>query len=328
MIIHFKCEASQRLGFGHLRRCLMLAEAFRAKGAACAFILPPGDATAIAMVRGADFGLRHDDEGCENLILDLFHHDNRADPAKLCAYLETVRGRKTIFIDGMFEDAFRDPRAPRLTAWVQPYPDAETDMRPPAEHWFAGGQYVILPPRYAGLAAKEIAPRARRLLLTFGGADPQGLTPFVMAAVAETDFDARVMVGPYFSAEHRAQIRAFGDRFEIIEGEADLLRHYLWADLAAGASSLSRLEFAAAGLPCVFAALYPYHERLSKTYAEDGAAQYLGRYEALDGQDWRGALCNLAQDAAARQDMSRAGQRLIDGRGADRLTDALLRLFS
>ena len=310
MIIHFKVEASTHLGFGHLRRCEVLAAALAGKGVQCVFLQPDDDAAS-----------------CENIIVDLFHRDNQENPVALATFLKTLRG-KAVFIDGMFDDAFRDQAAPRLLAYVAPYPGAEEDAPPNAQHWIKGGQYAILGPQFSGLPPKKIVPRAKNLLLAFGGADPQHLTARVMEALAGTDFDIRVILGPLFDEAHKKRIRAIGGAFTLIESAADLLPHYLWADIAAGSSGLTRFEFAACGVPAVFAALYPHHARLSEVYAQSGAAQYLGLYDKLDAKAWRGALCDLAVNEAARKAMSIAGQRLVDGRGTQRLAEEILRLFN
>ncbi len=341
MKIYFRCEASPHIGFGHLRRCLVLARALYKAGAQPVFILTDDDNAARSLIGAEGFhthavpaaaGIAQEaasyPSDCRFLVTDLVHRDFQARPDILCRYLESLSGRRVFFLDGMFDDAFR-PAAPvpEIFAVLRPYPGAEgdtTNLR--ARHAMTGGQYTILPSEYADIPARHVAEKAHNLLLAFGGADPQGLTEQVLRAVIDEEFSLYVVIGPYFAADHADQIRSFSDRCKIIENCSNLLPHYLRADMVCGAASLSRFEFAACGLPCIFTALYPQHEKLAVHYAQFGAARYLGRYDTLDAQDWRGAVCDLRDDYAARRAMAQAGRGLVDGKGAARLAQSIIEL--
>jgi UDP-2,4-diacetamido-2,4,6-trideoxy-beta-L-altropyranose hydrolase len=348
-MISFRCEVSEKIGYGHLKRCLTLALILRERDVDTCFILNAEERDSAAFVRTEGFAV-HEIPGGTSLadeiieypndyrflVTDINTIDNILRPERVTAYLHSLNraGITTVYIDGLFDDAYRAPDAPEISAYVQPYLGADQDTPPHCRSWLAGGDYAILGPQYRELPARQIKDRAENLLITFGGADPQGLTPTVMRALAAANIDMplRVIAGPYFSVDHMQEIEkavsTYHGSADIVSRQTDLLPHYQWADMALGGSGTSRYEFAAAGLPSIFAAIRPQHEQICDIYSSYGIAQYLGFYAVFDSQKWVAAVSSLRDDPETRRNMARAGQGHIDGTGADRLVGALLEIFN
>ena len=60
-------------------------------------------------------------------------------------------------------------------------------------------------------------------------------------------------------------------------------------------------------------------ERIANYLCERGAAQSLGRADRLDLDQFAAALKCMIENQVLRTTLSRAGRRLIDGRGAGRV---------
>ncbi len=340
-MILFRTEAATDIGFAHLHRCLLLAAALRGQGAHCVFAVAQDDTAQAERVKQSGFVIAPIPSAClyadearnypddvQVVLIDLQHTRNIADPSRLLALLHGLKkGQyKVVFLDAMFDEAFRHKDAPKLYAYVQPYVGAEQDTRPDCDHWLTGASYAIMTPTYRNLPQRHIKHEAKNILVTFGGADPQNLTATLLNALKQRhDLALRVIQGPYFSDDHKnliAGLAAYA-RAEIIDAPASLLQHYQWADIAIGSSGLSRYEFAATGLPSLFCALYSYHVRTCHIFSETGAARYLGYYKDIGDADWEKALDQLIGSPPDRQSMGVAGQALIDGKGADRILSDL-----
>ncbi|NCC20890.1 MAG: hypothetical protein EOM26_00335 [Alphaproteobacteria bacterium] len=347
-MIFFRCEASNAIGFGHLKRCAILAKALNQVGEAVSFLVPEGGErmqafladqalpviTLPALSSLAEEVSYYPGEG-RAIVLDLFHALNRDRPEALSRYLKQLdrAGWQVVFIDGMFGEAFRQEDSPCLAVCVQPYVGAELDTWPKSRYWIRGGAYAVMDTVYKNRPSRRIREKAENVLITFGGADPQGLTPFVMRAFSgRVDFHFRVIVGPFFSDAHRQEIASIAGtapgRYELCSGVTDLVPHYDWADIALGGSGLSRYEFAACGLPSIFTSIYAEHMVSSDIFAEKGTGVHLGLYSELDAGAWRNALCELALSYGELSEMSRRGQALIDGCGAERLAGEIFRIFN
>ncbi len=268
---------------------------------------------------------------CRQVLADLSDADNVANPKRVHDYVATLqaKGIKVFYIDGAFEDAVFKQDSPCLPdVLIQPYIGVPAFERSGTLH-IAGGEYALLPAAYQNSPTREIAETAQRILVTFGGSDPQGLTQTVMQALAERPMDGqvRVMIGPYFSDTHRAAIRELAGQhqgvFDLREGVSDMIPHYRWADMVITSSGLSRYESTACGVPTLFCALCPAHVVPSEAFVQAGIGRYIGLCDTLNGADWSREIEALAGDQAERRALSRTGQKTIDGKGMDRLLEAL-----
>ncbi|WP_417682583.1 PseG/SpsG family protein [Roseibium sp.] len=343
-MIYIRTQASEKQGFGHLSRCLKLAAALRDSGEDAVFLCPAGDRPAQELIRQSGLahvaisdGKSYVDEvsdypdTCRQVLADLSDADNVAGPNAVHAYVATLRakGIKVFYIDGAFEDAVFKPDSACLPdVLIQPYVGVAAFDRPGTKH-IAGGAFAILPAAYQNSPTRKIAGTAQRILVSFGGSDPQGLTQTVMQALAERPMDDqfRLMIGPYFSETHRTAIRDLAQKypgqFDLREGVTDMIPHYRWADLVVTSSGLSRYESVACGAPTLFCALYPAHVAPSEAFVQAGIGRYIGLCDTLNGADWSREIEALAGDQAERRALSRTGQKAIDGKGMDRLLEAL-----
>jgi UDP-N-acetylglucosamine:LPS N-acetylglucosamine transferase len=83
------------------------------------------------------------------------------------------------------------------------------------------------------------------------------------------------------------------------------------------------VELACVGLPQLIIVENEAHWPTARRLEEEHAAICLGQQPNVSVQTIRQAVQDLLTDQAERQAMSRAGRRLIDGRGPDRLVTAL-----
>ena len=348
--IYFRVEASSQIGLGNLNRCIFLSKNLNKMGVQPVFLVSHGqeiffnqvgvDKANIIVLPLSDSYVEEVESyplDCHFIVLDLYHFKNIENHKSLEGYINRLHDNKICiaFIDGLFEEAFRPDKNIffDVCMYIQPYLGAENDTPPPAVHWIKGAEYALLGKAYDDLSPKHVKEKARNILITFGGADPQEQTSVVMTALAKNDFDGhvRVIIGPYFSEGLKKQIQDLGVKypllFECLGPQDNMLSHYQWADLAIGASGSSRYEFAACGLPAIFSSISLKHSKSSKVFAEYGLACYLGYYKEITQKQWFETVLRLSNDPAVRKEMALKSQVMIKGGGLDRLVVEILNNF-
>jgi UDP-2,4-diacetamido-2,4,6-trideoxy-beta-L-altropyranose hydrolase len=103
----------------------------------------------------------------------------------------------------------------------------------------------------------------------------------------------------------------------------DVPERMAWADLAVAAAGGSSWELARVGTPQIAIVLADNQRPAGRALGEQGLAVSLGWHADVSTGDIAGAVAGLAADAPRREELSRRGQALIDGRGALRVLSAM-----
>ncbi len=340
MAFLFRADASPRIGTGHVMRCLALAEELGSRGHRCHFLL--GEATSAIERRLAAQGIAvtlleqsADDRmgkatrdlaagiGARAIVVDGYHFDEgwrlgvRRSGRPVLSFLDdqAVAARHADIVVNAAGDAAAIPQ------WQA---DGETFC-------LFGNDYVLLRREFRdALREPSLAITARpRLLVSFGGADAGGLSVPVAGLLG-----ARLLPGTTIDvilggsvAEGGKLARALAELGPSIRVHRDpphlgaLMRD---AGLAVSAAGGTLWELAALAVPTL------------AVIVSDNQAPGAGRAAAVGwcrAVDARGegaveaivaAAMRLWQDPALRQEMARKASGLVDGRGAERICDALL----
>jgi UDP-2,4-diacetamido-2,4,6-trideoxy-beta-L-altropyranose hydrolase len=333
--IAFRTVASKAVGFGHLRRCLTLATELRVRartGTAIHFWIEGApEAAAMAIAAGFDARSVAGSEPETTAALVRLHGasivvvDSYDVPEASFAVWRTQL-RRLVAIDDL-ADRFLD-----ADTVINPSPHAKRlrYRTGPGCLLLLGPEYALLRAPFRDLPQREISSSVRRVLVTLGGADPAGSTPAVVAATlralprAEVD----VVAGPLFGSMPGLEtiVGRAADRLRIHHGLSDLATLMRKADFAVSGGGQTLFELAATGLPAVAVRLAPNQESNiatleGVTLLGAGAPPDAARPDASELED---ACRRLAGDHDLRVRLSRAGQALVDGRGALRAAEAIL----
>jgi len=202
-----------------------------------------------------------------------------------------------------------------------------------ADLWLTlGVENMIMAPAYARLARRPRAHRGpvRRLLVLMGGTDSSGSTAHLVRALAGRLPRVRktLVVGPNFArpAELARALREARDpSFAVVHDPPDLPARMRRADAAITLGSDASLELACVGTPTILMEEAPHERRQARRLARGGAGLFAGSRREASPARLLAALRRL-DDPSLRARMSRAGRRLVDGRGAERLSTALREL--
>lgn len=344
MKLLFVAIAGPAIGYGHLSRCLALADCARRQGIAPAFLVF-GDDAALRRVERAGYRGRAEPlsalasglggckiADCDAVVVD-FSHPVVFDPIDgVLQLLQTLRAhaRVMMVIDALGEQAlaWRMPDMP-ADVLALPYVGAAPESGRP---WrtLAGPEYAVLAPAYADLPPRAMREHADRVLVSCGGSDPKGLTPIVLDGIERISgrLFVRVVVGPLFSAGQIDALTVHAKRsrhaIELLHSPDGLAQHMIWSDLTVAASGLIKYELAATSTPAVLISMDANHDIVNRPFACAGSVRDLG--VEFDAQLLAKTVSDLLQDAAARLAMAEAGRHLVDGNGANRLLAELTKV--
>ncbi len=198
-----------------------------------------------------------------------------------------------------------------------------------------GLEYVVLRREFRTLRHDRVIPgRARRILVTFGGADPTGMTRRTVDALADIidlNLDVRVIIGAAYPDLHgleSAIIQRSSLSLNVMQHVDDMISHMLWADLAVTSGGSTVWELARTGCPAVVVETAPAEHLLATGLERVELFDRLGPADALTDSGLRAAIERRILDATWRGSMARRGPMLIDGHGAGRVIDALSSLVA
>jgi spore coat polysaccharide biosynthesis predicted glycosyltransferase SpsG/CMP-N-acetylneuraminic acid synthetase len=190
------------------------------------------------------------------------------------------------------------------------------------ENHFTGPAYFVLRDEFRGHDA-DIPQHAERVLLTFGGSDPAGLSAHACRAVAnDTAREYRLVLGPgKDDRETLGELLSACGHVNVRENVSDMGAQMSWADLAVASGGRTVFELAATGTPTLVVTQNEReHERIQRL-ADRGLVEYLGHHKEVSAAELRAAIERLADDYDRRRQLSERGRDLVDGAGTRRILD-------
>jgi len=328
----FRVDGSAEMGMGHVYRSLAVAN----------------ELTAIVSHADVCFLMRADrPEGVQHVSRSGF--SVRVIPPELPTTLEVIRdyspniivndqpfleegylraladlGASTVNLVDSLED-IENPSglASIIIATMQ---DGEADLN----DYHAGPAFAILRDSFRN-KAEVTAPSpeesdSRRVVLSFGGSDPQNLTMKALSAMQSVEgLDVTVVLGPAYS--YRRELDAFVDTLSApptilrnVEHMADILFE---ADLVLCSGGMTVFEIAALGRPGIVLCQNMKERERMDGFASYGTILHLGLGTEVSSDDIRAKAIELLTDGEKRRRMGDAGLRLVDAQGANRVYEVM-----
>lgn len=198
-----------------------------------------------------------------------------------------------------------------------------------------GPRYALLRPEYAKVRQDrdrcrwmvELKQPVSRVLVFFGGTDPENLTGRVLVALSSPglcDLMVDVVVGgnnPHLAdlqrqAEVRGRVYLHPPQLHL----ADLMAN---ADLAIGAGGATTWERCCTGLPSLVISIADNQRPACEALASTGVIRYLGHRDEVLPDGIAAALLQLVDNPDERAALAKAGADLVDGLGVDRVMRAM-----
>ncbi|MGH6953127.1 MAG: UDP-2,4-diacetamido-2,4,6-trideoxy-beta-L-altropyranose hydrolase, partial [Alphaproteobacteria bacterium] len=309
----FRADSSAEVGGGHVRRCLTLADALRARGWRATFAARPGTGEAAPWLGRSgndvvELDCAEEDEpatlsrawpaGAELLVVDHYGRDRRLERA--CR----PWARRIMVIDDLHDrphdcDILLDQTLGRSNS-------AYDGLVPEGCRLLLGAGFALLAPAFAAARGRVLARRAtsgtEKILVAFGATDPKDATSLVLEGLARARgrFAATVVLGP--AAPHLDRVQRLAAQLpppaEIRVGldSGEMAALMANSDLAIGAGGTSSWERCCLGLPALVLVTAPDQREVADSLARAGAALVVGEHPGLAPgavaralEDWAGA---------------------------------------
>ena len=344
-----RVDSSQQIGSGHVMRCLMLAETLRDSGVDIEFVTRdhPGNLNEHIIGKGFKTHLLPNQEMSESQQNLSGYEQWLCVPQALDAAqtIEVVEGKDPYWmiidhyaLDCEWEEKLR-PHTRRIMV-IDDLANRKHDCDLLLDQNYIHDQHrydeLLLPealrllgPKYA-LLRKDFATNntssiqnqhgINRVLIFFGGYDPDNLTSTAIKALKHPDLQhlwVDVIVGS--ANPHIVEVREQVDdhpnaQLHIqIENIAELMAK---ADIALGAGGSTTWERMAIGLPSIVVTIEENQIAYTRDLEQDGYIQWLGNGDQVDEHDISGAILRTIENPHQLQEQSRKGRRLVDGMGA------------
>jgi spore coat polysaccharide biosynthesis predicted glycosyltransferase SpsG len=187
-----------------------------------------------------------------------------------------------------------------------------------------GPAYAVLRPEF--MATRELytlAPTASRALVFLGGGDVRDplkdLLGYLLPSFPGTRFH---VVGSNASLTELSQVQDFANF--VCVGELPTLAQLLPSvDLAIVSAGTSSYECACVGVPFVTVEVADNQTPIAQAWMALGVAPRLGRWDEIARDTIAGVLESVLSGPARRR-QSELGRSLVDGRGVERVVNAIL----
>lgn len=359
--IAFRADASTEIGTGHVMRCLTLADALRSGGAETLFISRdlPGHLQDLVLARGhrtvllpppsssvaapspppphaawLKVPVAQDrdqtaaviaEHGAGWLVVDHYAIDAR--------WQMPLRRRQPGLRLLVIDDLADRPHDCELLLDTSQPDGAERyrPLLPPACQALLGPRFALLRPQFAAARA-QVRPRdgqLRRILVFYGGSDPDNLTAQTLAAIAHVApaVAVDVVLGRNTSPAQRQQIEqscaqlAQVTRHIDVDDMAALMAR---ADLAFGAAGVTTWERACLGLPTLTVTVALNQRGVAAAAAQRGILSWLGDAHEVTVSVLSQALRAAWQNPQMLAEQSRRALEWVDGGGAGRVCQAMV----
>lgn len=185
--------------------------------------------------------------------------------------------------------------------------------------------YVALRKEFiqANKISKVIKEKVETILVTQGGADTYGFIPKIIGALdgIKADCQIDVVIGPAF--KHHKELKETIDEgkrdFNIIYNATNMCQLMQRSDLAITGGGNTMFELACVGVPSIVICGEEFEEETADRMEKYGIVENLGFGARVSPEKIYERVRLLIDDKSRRAEMSRRGQELVDGRGAERV---------
>ncbi|MGI9519646.1 MAG: UDP-2,4-diacetamido-2,4,6-trideoxy-beta-L-altropyranose hydrolase [Pirellulaceae bacterium] len=322
-----RADANSDIGFGHVMRCLALAQAWRAGTG--------GPVTFVSRPLPRPIAQRIDDEQFTTETIQC----NTGTPQDAAELSRLLHNTQALVIDGygFDEQYFQTIQQCNVPVLVvddylrlkhydadlllnqNPGVDPSSYVGRCTGELLLGLDYILLRSEIIQAAASNTGDQTpRHLLVTLGGFDPDHVTQRIIDAIGMLS-DENLSVTLVSS---QTSLQTHDPRIRLVPFANDMAELYRWADVAICAGGSSNWEMSWFGLPRLLMVLAENQSGIARELDRLGCGWCIGWHENVSSADIATSLQRLLQQDLTA--MRRANLELLDGRGAQRVVQRLL----
>ena len=332
--IVFCTTAGPKIGLGHLRRCLTLAQVLTEMNAKVHFLLR-GEQDAIGFLEkygfsgkileeSADWGLQESLDYCvENhanvLVIDSYPIEPKD--------IKGFRG-KVVVIDDLCDRSL--PVDLIINGSVNG--EACIYQKLPSTKLLLGPQYILLREVFSQQVNRRIRKYVDRILITVGGLDSMSLISDLIKWTRETVKKTHIdlVLGPFVQGEkdHGCLGKWQDDLLlRVHQDPTNLYDLMMGCDIAVTGGGQTTYELAATGTPALAIQMADNQIHNLEGFSREDTLKWIGAVSDTNLREkFQDGLGRLARSLRERQTMSKAGPLIVDGGGAKRVAQVIKEL--
>jgi len=319
-------ECGIKIGFGHLTRCLSLAQAFREAGQDVQMWVAADEEVRSKIPETIQIRPWYDQTSEVDAVVarsSLVLVDSYlVAPERLNAILD-CHPRVAVL------DDFRrlDYRRGIVIDWTVGAERFAYPNKHPQVRYLLGGRYCVLRQEFRNNPERSFNDSPKSVLVTFGGTDLRSLTGPVLSMLQRKfpNLEKHVVVGPGFRDPSGLYARREPLTFFHSNCDAAMMQSLMTgADMAVCGGGQTLYEMASQGLPPVVVNLVENQADDIRGFVEAGFASAAGWWNSPDFIEVLAAQLRELWPMAARARRAAAGESCVDRHGIKRLVEALL----
>ena len=193
-----------------------------------------------------------------------------------------------------------------------------------------GTRYVLLRREFLKYLdfKRQIPERAKNILVTLGGGDPDNITVKVIQAlnlIGDPNIEVKIVVGPANLNIEKLQkeLTLSPFTFHLSPNVSDMPELMAWADLAISGGGSTCWELAFMGLPNIVLILAENQRRIAEGLNDAGVAVNVGWCNKVTDDNIAEAIEGMIKDNEIQRKMSLLGQELVDGYGSSKICEII-----
>jgi UDP-2,4-diacetamido-2,4,6-trideoxy-beta-L-altropyranose hydrolase len=335
-----RTDGNEKIGSGHIMRCLALAQECKDAGGAAHFLFGRESSFSTDVLLAEGFGVERltaSSGGTEDAretaatsrrlganwtVIDGYHFG--------AEYQDLAResGGRLLFID---DNGHAGRYSADLVLNQNIHASADSyQQRDPRTQLLLGTRYALLRREFRRWRSwkRDTTASARRVLATFGGSDHENVSLRVLEALAlaeMADLDVVVLVGGM--NPHQASLEAFAAsapyRITLRRNPEDVAELMAWADVAIGSAGATSWELLRMQLPFLAVIVADNQRKSAEVLAKEGLCVLLGGNADLEKSTLARQVSDLLRDPELRARLSSEGAARVDGYGCARVIQAM-----
>jgi UDP-2,4-diacetamido-2,4,6-trideoxy-beta-L-altropyranose hydrolase len=324
----FRCDGSNEIGFGHMRRCLNLAQWLRSKFEIA--ICTKKTKEAVTILKKTDIHVHYlqkdsDDKEDLNAVAQFL---TEWDPKVIVNDIKntTTDYMQTISVSKARTLNFDDLGVGASLADVL----VDANRRENKKKFF-GPKYVVLHDDFARehKKARILHKSVKNVMLAIGGGDPHNYTQKILECLedVEYNFNTAVVLGPTFKDVHHIKQRwKDHDRVYFLENLETLIKPLLWADCAIVNGGMTMFEALCVGTPTLVVSQNVDEVKNVKRLERKNAVLDVGLGKKVSVNKLNKRLKRVCDGVEYRKKLSDSGKEIVDGAGIFRVLGIIEKL--
>lgn len=356
-MVVIRADANSKIGMGHVMRCLSVADALLKRGEEVLFVTADDTPVPLLTKKGVPYRVLHTDYAdmeaeLPGLLCILQELTQRAElPEEVLSRMSSQRKDIAILVDSYYvTEKYLAALKKRITTiymddiYAFSYPvdmlinyniygeemGYEKDAAFADTKLLLGANYVPLREEFSAGEQQRTAANCG-ILITTGGSDSFNLAGQLLAEAMKYDAlkekEYHVVSGSL--NPHIGELQALVEKHGNIHihcNVTNMAELMAKSEIALSAGGSTLYELCAIGVPVIAFSFAENQERLVQTFVKRGIVRYGGNYRT-DGnkmiQNTIAGLETLLEDENLRTEYREKARTLVDGKGADRIAEAI-----